>query len=35
MGGKRTKTTKKKIDSAAWRLYKEQGYYNTLSLIHI
>ena len=29
MGGKRTKTTKKKIVSAAWRLFYEQGYDNT------
>ena len=29
MGGKKTKTTKKKIVSAAWRLFYEQGYDNT------
>ena len=29
MGGKITKTTKKKIVSAAWRLFYEQGYDNT------
>ena len=29
MGNKRTKTTKKKIVSAAWRLFYEQGYEDT------
>ena len=29
MGGKKTKTTKKKIVAAAWRLFYEQGYDNT------
>ena len=29
MSAKRTKTTKKKIVSAAWRLFYEQGYDNT------
>ena len=29
MGGKKTKTTKKKIVSAAWRLFYEQGYDDT------